>query len=87
MSDKDGVLNIRKDMYGGLDFLPDMYDQMVSAANGKAFLAHDGDRIVSDNTQKNIKPKYSSPYVQSVSAFVFVCTRHSLFASFKMIFC
>ena len=34
-------------MYGGLDFLPDMYDQMLSAPNGKAFLAQKGDVIVS----------------------------------------
>ena len=47
LSDKDGVLNIRKNMYDGLDFLPDMYDHMVSAPSGKAFLAHQGDEIVS----------------------------------------
>ena len=39
ITDKDAVLNIREGLYGGLDFLQDFYDRLVSLPNGKAFVA------------------------------------------------
>ena len=48
-SDKDDVLNIRKDLYGGLDYMPDCYDKLVSIPNGKAFVAIHRDKVVSIN--------------------------------------
>ena len=48
-SDKEDVLNIRKNLYGGLDYMPDCYDKLVSIPNGKAFVAIHEDKVVSIN--------------------------------------
>lgn len=46
-ADRTAVLNIRKDIYAGLDFLPDFYEQLVTPPNGKAFLVQNKDKIIS----------------------------------------
>ena len=52
-SDKEDVLNIRKNLYGGLDYMPDCYDKLVSIPNGKAFVAIHEDKVVSNKCYKS----------------------------------
>ena len=44
--DKEAVLQIRENVYGGRDYLPDYYDFFVAAPNVTPFVLLDKERIV-----------------------------------------
>ena len=45
--DKEAILNIRKNLYDGLDFMPEFFPQLVSPINGTSFIVHHEDKAVS----------------------------------------
>ena len=46
-NDKEAILNIRKNLYDGLDFMPEFFPQLVSPINGTSFLVLHEDKAVS----------------------------------------
>ena len=45
--DKEAVLNIRRNVYGGRDYLPDYYDDFMTSPNVTPFVLCHKDKIVS----------------------------------------
>ena len=45
--DKAAIFNIRKNLYDGLDFMPEFFPRLVSPINGTSFLALHEDKAVS----------------------------------------
>ena len=46
-ADKDDVLRIRDDVYGGLDYLPGYYDHFIGLPNATSFVLLHNSKVVS----------------------------------------
>ena len=51
--DKERILNIRKNLYDGLDFMLEFFPQLVSPINGSSLLVLHEDKAVSCNWPPN----------------------------------
>ena len=49
LDDKEMILNIRKNLYDGLDFLPEFFPHLVSPKNGVGLLVLHEDKAISTN--------------------------------------
>ena len=50
--DKERILNIRRNLYDGLDFMPEFFPKLVSPINGTGFLVTHKDETVSSKPLK-----------------------------------
>ena len=51
--DKEMILNIRKNLYDGLDFMPEFFHQLVTPVNGSSLLVLHEDKVVNWNWLAN----------------------------------